>query len=453
MESFPLRLASGLPPHPEREVPMSLLADRARLLDTENAFKIGPYIREVEESGIKVIKCNIGEPDFPVPVHIREEVKRQLDADNTHYSDPQGILSLRQAIARHIAQTREIRVTPERVVVFAGAKPPIGFCQQTYVDPGDEVIYPSPGFPIYESFTHYLGVRPVPLHLREETGFTLGGTDLEPLLTHRTKLIYLNFPSNPTGGVASQAQLEELAALVLKRAPDALRVYSDEVYEDILFDGRKHRSIATIPGMDTRTILVGGVSKSYCWTGGRVGWAVFPTEEEAQLFKNLNINYFSCVPAYNQEGAREALESPKSPELIRTMVEAFQTRRDFVVAALNSIRGIHCQNPQGAFYVFPNIAEACERLGAIDAYDSLPIELRQRSSPSTLMQLFLLFRYGIATLDRKSFGRIGSEGKHFLRLSIATSLDELREAMRRLRLAAEDTEGFAQFIKDGRRLY
>jgi aspartate aminotransferase len=431
---------------------MPLLADRALLLDTENAFKIGPYIREVEESGLKVVKCNLGEPDFAVPAHIRDEVKRQLDLDNAHYCDPQGVPSLREAIARHLSETRGIDVTPSRVVVFAGAKPPIGLCQQTYVNPGEEVVYPSPGFPIYESFTRYVGARPVPLHLREDKGFAMGAEDLEPLLTPRTKLLFLNFPSNPTGGAATRGQLEEIADLVRRRAPEEMRIYSDEVYEDILFDGREHVSIASMPGMQERTILVSGVSKSYCWTGGRIGWAAFPTEAEAQVFKNLNINYFSCVPAYNQEGAREALESPLSRVGIRTMMAAFQQRRDTVVAGLSSIDGVRCRMPQGAFYVFPNVAGLCEKLGAIDAYEELPAELRQRSSPATLLQLFLLFRHGVATLDRKSFGRIGAEGRHFLRLSIATSLEDLRLALERLQAASQDREGFIEFVKEGRRL-
>jgi len=182
---------------------VALFADRIRLIDSENAFAIGPCIQEIEAEGHRVIRCNIGEPDFELPDHIREEVKRQLDAGNTHYSDPQGIPSLREAISHQLTATRGIDMSPDRVVVFPGAKPSIGFCQHAYVEPGDEVIYPSPGFPIYESFTQYVGATPKPLHLHEETGFTLGGSDLEELISDRTKLIYLNFPSNPTGGVAT----------------------------------------------------------------------------------------------------------------------------------------------------------------------------------------------------------------------------------------------------------
>ena len=425
---------------------MALLSDRAGRLDTENAFKVGPLIRQVEEAGHRVIRCNLGEPDFPLPAHVRDEVKRQLDRDNTHYCDPQGLPSLRQAIARHLAATRGIAMTPDRIVVFPGAKPPIGLCQQTYTDPGDEVIYPSPGFPIYESFTGYVRAVPVPLHLREEKGFSLGAADLARLLTRRTKLVYLNFPSNPTGGVATPEQLGEIAALLRRRLPDDARIYSDEVYEDIVFDGLRHHSIAAEPGMAERTIIVSGVSKSYSWTGGRLGWAAFPTAAEAELFKNLVINYFSCVPPYNQEGARVALESPESAPLVREMVAAFQARRDAVVAALDSIPGVRCQLPRGAFYAFPNVGGLCERLGATAAWEELPPAEREATSPSTLLQRFLLFRYHLATMDRRSFGRIGSEGRHFLRISIATGIEDLAEAMRRIAAAAEDRRGFADFL-------
>lgn len=430
-----------------------LFADRVAMIDTENAFKVGPFIKELEDAGHQVVRCNLGEPDFPLPRHIAEEVKRQIDNDLTHYSDPQGILPLREAIAHTMGEARGIRITPDRVVVFPGAKPPIGFSQQTYCNAGDEVIYPSPGFPIYESFVRYMGASAVPLHLEERSGFSFHGRDLGRLITDRTKLIYINSPSNPTGGVATRLQLTEIAQVILYETAPEVRVYSDEVYEKIVFDGEKHVSIASIPGMEERTVLVSGVSKSYSWTGGRIGWAVFPTPEEAAVFKNLNINYFSCLPAYNQMGAKVALESPESDIAIATMVDAFSKRRDFVVTALNSIEGIRCQNPKGAFYVFPNIAGVCASIGAIEAHASLPSPLRDFTTPSTLFQLFLLFKHHVATLDRKSFGRIGSEGKHYLRLSIATSLEQLELGMRRLERASRDADGFRTFVNEGRHLY
>jgi aspartate aminotransferase len=432
---------------------MALFAHRSQLIDTENAFKVGPYIREVEQSGRRVIKCNLGEPDFAVPEHIREEVKRQIDADNTHYCDPQGILPLRKAIAKSLSETRGITVTPERVVVFPGAKPPIGFSIQTYTNPGDEVVYPSPGFPIYESFVSYMGAAPRPLHLREESGFTFTGAELEKLLGQKTRLVIVNFPSNPTGGVATEEQLREIAAVIKKKTPDEVRIYSDEVYEHILFDGAKHHSIASVPGMAERTIIVGGVSKSFSWTGGRIGWAAYPTEQEAQIAKNLNITYFSCTAPYNPDGAREGIESPKTAPTIQKMVRAFQERRDSVVARLNAIPGVLCQKPRGAFYVFPNVGGLCEQLGALQAHHALPESVRARTSPSTLFQMFLLFRYAVATMDRKSFGRIGSEKDHFLRLSIATKLEDLEEAVARIARAATDRDGFAAFVAEGKRLY
>jgi aspartate/methionine/tyrosine aminotransferase len=413
-------------------------ASRIGAIGSENAFKIGPYIREVEQSGQRVIRCNLGEPDFALPKHIAEAVKRAIDRDQTHYCDPQGIEPLRKAIARSVGETRGLDVSPDRVVVFPGAKPPIGFAQEVYCNPGDEVIYPSPGFPIYESFTRYIGAVPVPLHLREQDNFSFGAEEIARLITPRTKLIYLNFPSNPTGGVASREQLEEIADTILALAPPDVRVYSDEVYEHILYGRSEHHSIASIEGMAERTIIVSGVSKSYAWTGGRVGWAVFPTAEEAAAFRNLNINYFSCVPAYNQIGAAYAIESPESPREISRMVAEFEKRRDDVVPHLNAIRGIACRLPHGAFYVFPNISGVCERLGIRDAF------------ASTLFQMFLLFEYGVATLDRKSFGQIGAEGKHYLRISIATSMEDLREAVSRIEAAADDRQGFQRFMSRGR---
>lgn len=427
---------------------MTLLAERTAVLGTENAFRVGPYIQKVADQGHHVIRCNLGEPDFPLPAHIREEVKRQLDLDNTHYCDPQGVLPLREAIARDMGARRGLDITPDRVCVFPGAKPPIGYSQQTYCNPGDEVIYPSPGFPIYESFIRYVGAKPVPLHLEESAGFSFTGADLAPLITGRTKIIILNFPSNPTGGVASSEQLEGIAEVILKKAPRDVRVYSDEVYESILFDGAQHHSIASVPGMAERTIIVSGVSKSFSWTGGRVGWAVLPTREEAALFKNLNINYISCVSAYNQMGAKVGIESPQSEVEMRKMIAAFQERRDVVVEGLNRIPGVSCHKPRGAFYVFPNIGGLCESLGLFDLYESMPPDVRARTSPSTIFQMFLLFHHHVAVMDRRSFGAIGSEGRHFLRLSIATGLEDLRTGLEKIARAAQDREGLHRFIKE-----
>ncbi len=432
---------------------MKLFADRIEDLGTENAFKVGPYIKEVENTGHRVIKCNLGEPDFPLAKHIAAEVKRQIDRDLTHYVDPQGILPLRETVANDVGKKRGLHINPDRVVVFPGAKPSIGFCQHAYCNPGEEVIYPSPGYPIYESFTKYVGAKPIPLHLEEENGFSFTGDELAPLISPRTKLIILNFPSNPTGGVATRDQLKGIAEVIRKKAPEHARIYSDEVYENILFDGARHVSIASLPGMDERTIIASGASKSYSWTGGRIGWAIFPTKEEAAIFKNLNINYFSCIPAYNQFGAKVAIESKESVISIRKMVHAFEERRNLVLKGLNSIQGITCQTPKGAFYVFPNIREVCESIGAIEAYPKLDPLTRSHSSPSTLFQMFLLYRYQVATMDRRSFGSIGSEDMHFLRISVATGKKDLEETLDRIRKASTDRMGFAAFMKEGGRLY
>ncbi|HEV2523713.1 MAG TPA: aminotransferase class I/II-fold pyridoxal phosphate-dependent enzyme, partial [Gammaproteobacteria bacterium] len=314
---------------------MDLYAKRTFLIDTENAFKIGPHIAALNAAGHSVIKLNLGEPDFDVPEFIKAEIKRQLDNNNTHYCDPKGILSLREAISHKIETTRNLHVSPEQVVIFPGAKPAIGFSQHVYCNPGDEVIYPSPGFPIFESFIHYLGASPVPAHLSEENDFTLSAEHLSSLITAKTKMIFLNFPSNPTGGVISQEQLEAIATVILEKCHPNVRVYSDEIYADILFDNLHYYSIASIPGMEKRTIISSGFSKAFSWTGGRVGYAAFPTIEEADIFKNLNINYFSCVPPYNQEAARVALEHPDSQKSVLQMVKVFQERRDYIVKALN----------------------------------------------------------------------------------------------------------------------
>ena len=425
---------------------MKLYSDRTFSIDTENAFKIGPHIDVVENLSGNVVKLNLGEPDFPVPTHIKDEIKRQLDLDNTHYCDPQGLLTLREAISNQISETRGIAVDPERVVVFPGGKPSIGLSQQVYCNPGDEVIYPSPGFPIYESFVRYVGAVPIPLHLNENSNFAFTPEALAKLITPKTKLIYLNFPSNPTGGVVSHKQLEDIAEVILERCSEEVRVYSDEIYENIVFDDQNHTSIASVSGMESRTIIASGFSKTYAWTGGRIGYALFPSREEASIFKNLNINYFSCVPPYNQEGARVALESHLSEKCIGNMVETFQVRRDAILKKLNEISGISCTKPGGAFYLFPNISSVCNKLGLGDYYANLSSTDRSQTSPAGLFQMFALYYHNIAFLDRQSFGKIGSEGQHYIRLSIASDLTVLEDGINKLSDAGQDHSGIAKFL-------
>ncbi len=427
---------------------MALFAERNQRIGSENAFKVGPHIVHVGQSRGPVVKLNLGEPDYDLPRAVNAEIKRQLDAGNTHYCDPQGTPNLRSAISEYVNRTRGLKTTPGHVVVFPGGKPSIGLTQQIYCNPGDEVIYPSPGFPIYESFIRYVQAAPVPLHLDESAGFTFTAEQLAELITPKTKVIYLNFPSNPTGGVASQSQIEEIADVILRKAPPDVRVYSDEIYERIVFDGQQHYSILQVPGMAERTILASGFSKTFAWTGGRIGYAVLPTVAEAEMFKTLNINYFSCVAPYNQEAAVVALTDETVEREVLEMVRTFEERRDAVLEDLRAIPGVECQKPGGAFYLFPNIEGVCESLGLIDHHSNLNDAAKKETSPAGLFQMFALYDHQVAVLDRLSFGRIGVEGKHFLRLSTASELGVLRGGVQRLRDAAQDQTGLEKFLKE-----
>jgi aspartate aminotransferase len=430
---------------------MPLFSSRIASLGTENAFRVGDDIARVTPQlaarGLDVIRLNIGEPDFDSAPHINEAGCAAIHAGKTHYTDPQGILPLRQAIAAHVKRTRGLDVDPAQVVVTTGGKPSIGFTMQAYVNPGDEVVYPSPGFPIYESWVTYVGGVPKPLKLREERNFIFTPDDLHYQITKKTKVIILCSPSNPTGGMFSQWELSELARYLRRRLPPDVRIYSDEIYEDIVFDGNTHHSIASEQGMAERTIIASGHSKGFAMTGWRLGWVVLPTVEEAQLFKQLTINTVSCVPPFIQEAGRVALESPESPAVVKAMVAAFQERRDRMVAAFNRIPGFLCQTPKGAFYLFPSVRNLARRFDLLDEDDNPTPTALAFGTPAKAIQAFLLERYGVATMDRMSFGRIGAEGQHFLRFSIAASLDRLMEAAERLSRAAKDTDGFAEFAQ------
>ena len=427
---------------------MPLFARRFGHMGTENAFKIGEDMARARARGVDVIPFTIGEPDFDSAPHINEAGIAAIRAGDTHYTDPAGIAPLREALAAYVSRTRGIEVAADRIIILPGAKPAIGYTMMAYVDPGDEVIYPSPGFPIYESWVTYLGGVPKPLVLREERGFSFTVDDLDRLLTDRTKVLMLCSPSNPTGGVLPKSLLEEVAALVKERGRPDIRIYSDEIYEHITFDGFEHTSMASLPGMDRHTIIASGHSKGYAMTGWRLGWCVLPTAEEALRFKQININTVSCVPPFIQQAAREALENPKTWEVVGSMVAEFKRRRDYVVPALNAIPGITCANPLGAFYVFPNITGVCESLGATAHFESLPDSLKASTSPATLISRFLLYYHGVALVDRRSFGVIGSEGQNFLRLSYAADMDSIREGIRRIAAGVADHDGFARFLQD-----
>ncbi|MGI9628525.1 MAG: pyridoxal phosphate-dependent aminotransferase [Longimicrobiales bacterium] len=427
---------------------MPLLAQRLDNLGTENAFKLGEDIQRCVDRGMDVIKFNLGAPDFRSAPHLNRVAIEALEAGRSGYCDPAGIMPFREAIANHVSQTRGVAVTPDRVIVTPGAKPPISYTFQTYVDPGDEVVYPSPGFPIYESWITFLGAKPVPLHLSEDAGFAFTADDLAAHVTKRTKLVILCSPSNPTGGVLSAAELGRIAEVIRTQCHPDVRVYSDEIYEWILFDGLEHKSIMSEPGMAERTVVASGHSKGFAMTGWRLGWAVLPTPEEANIFKQININVISCVPPFLQEAGAAAYEDPESQVQVRHMVKEFERRRDWIVPALNKVEGMRCQLPKGAFYVFPNISGLCDRLGVAEAHGQLSEDVRASVAPATMVQMFLLYRYGVATMDRASFGRIGAEGQDFLRLSIANSMEELQRGVERIHEAAGDAAGFRQFVAE-----
>jgi len=431
---------------------MGIFADRIAALGTENAFRIGDDIKAVERMGMEVIRFNIGEPDFNTPQSINDVAVEQINCGNSHYTDPAGIEPLRRAIAAEVGETRGISVDPEQVVVTSGAKPPISYTMMSFVNPGDEVIYPSPGFPIYESWVTFVGAKPVPLHLEEEKGFRFDAADLEKLISPKTRLLIINSPSNPTGGVLTRADIEDIASLIRRHCDESVRIYSDEVYEYIIFDGLTHQSIVSLPGMRERTVLVSGHSKTYAMTGWRLGYAVLPTVEEARVFRQLNINITSCTPPFIQVAGRYAIESNATKAIVAEMRRQFEERRNYVVKALNGIEGITCAMPQGAFYVFPNIKGVCEKLGILDSYASLPSRKAASTSPSTMFQMFLLYRYGVATMDRRSFGVIGSEGKHFLRLSTATEMGLLKRGIEKIAAASRDRKGFEEFAREGKHL-
>ena len=316
---------------------MAVIARRMRHLGTENAFKLGDDIQRCVDLGLDVIRFNLGAPDFNSPPHLNRVAMEALDAGRAGYCDPAGILPFREAIAAHFTRTRGVEVTPDRVVVTAGAKPPIGYTMQTYVNEGDEVIYPSPGFPIYESWVQFVGAVPVPLLLTDDRDFSFDADDLAALITERTKVIILCSPSNPTGGVLSRGELAGIARVIRERCRPDVRIYSDEIYEQILFDGLEHESIVEHPGMPERTVVASGHSKGFAMTGWRLGWAVLPTPEEAAVFKRININIVSCVPPFLQEAGAAAYEDPASEGEVARMVEAFRKRRDWIVPALNEV--------------------------------------------------------------------------------------------------------------------
>ncbi len=371
-------------------------------LGTETAFEVLAKAKALEAQGRRIIHLEIGEPDFSTPEHIVEAAVQALRDGWHHYTPAPGLLPLREAIAEEISTSRKIDVDPVEVVVTPGAKPIMFFSLLAVADPGSEVVYPNPGFPIYESMIRFAGAKPVPVPLREELDFRMDVDELIDAVTPSTRMVILNSPNNPTGSVLLPEDLERVARTLADK--DVL-VLSDEVYSHLLYEG-EHHSIAGYPGMKEKTILLEGFSKTYAMTGWRIGYGVMPPELAAQITK-LMINSNSCTAAFTQMAGIAALKGDHAP--VREMREAFRTRRDKVVTWLNQIPGVSCRQPGGAFYVFPSV--------------------RALGKSSAQIADLLLQQAGVAVLSGTAFGRYG-EG--YLRLSYATSLELLEEGIRKI---------------------
>jgi aspartate aminotransferase len=379
------------------------LARRMSRLGTETAFEVLNKARALERQGKNIIHLEIGEPDFDTPSNVVEAGIDALRKGWTHYGPAAGLPELRQALADYVSKTRGVKVTSEEVVVVPGGKPIIFFTILALIDEEDEVIYPNPGFPIYESMIHYVGGRAVPIHLREDRDFSVDVNELASLINDRTRLIILNSPHNPTGGVMPRKDVEQIARVIGDRN---ITVLSDEIYSRLLFDGGEHFSIMSVPGMQERTILLDGFSKTYAMTGWRMGYGVMRPDLAAHITR-LMTNSNSCTASFTQVAGIEAIRGDQSS--VDHMREEFQRRRDAFVAGLNKIKGFSCRMPKGAFYAFPNITQTGWKSKALaDA---------------------LLEQAGVAALSGTAFGAFG-EG--YLRFSVANSLDNLQQALDRI---------------------
>jgi aspartate/methionine/tyrosine aminotransferase len=378
------------------------LARRMSRLGTETAFEVLNKARALERQGKSIIHLEIGEPDFDTPANVVEAAVDALHKGWTHYGPSAGLPELRQTIADYVSRTRGVKVSVDEVVVVPGGKPIIFFTILALIDEGDEVIYPNPGFPIYESMIHYVGGRAVPIHLREERDFSLDVDELAALITDRTKLIILNSPHNPTGGVIERRGVEQVAKVIGERN---ILVLSDEIYSRLLFEG-EHFSIMSVPGMQERTILLDGFSKTYAMTGWRMGYGVMRADLAAHIAR-LMTNSNSCTASFTQMAGIEALRGDQSS--VDHMCAEFKRRREVFVAGLNKIKGFSCRMPKGAFYVFPNITKT--------GWKSKPLADA------------LLDQAGVAALSGTAFGDFG-EG--YLRFSVANSLENLQQALDRV---------------------
>ena len=378
------------------------LARRMSRLGTETAFEVLNKARALESQGKSMIHLEIGEPDFDTPANVVEAAVDALHKGWTHYGPSAGLPELRQTIAAYVARTRGVKVSPDEVVVVPGGKPIIFFTILSLIEAGDEVIYPNPGFPIYESMIQYVGGRAVPIHLREDRDFSLDVDELAALITDRIKLIILNSPHNPTGGVMQRSDIEQVARVIGDRN---ILVLSDEIYSRLLFEG-EHFSIMSVPGMQERTILLDGFSKTYAMTGWRMGYGVMRADLATHITR-LMTNSNSCTASFTQIAGIEALRGDQSS--VDHMCAEFKRRRDVFVVGLNKIKGFSCRMPKGAFYVFPNITKT--------GWKSKPLADA------------LLEQAGVAALSGASFGEFG-EG--YLRFSVANSLENLQQALERI---------------------
>lgn len=379
-----------------------IFAERMNKLGSETAFEMLAKAKALEVQGRNIIHLEIGEPDFPTPSNVIEKGVEAMLAGMTKYTPSPGIIEARQVIADYIGRTRGYNVDPDEVVMTAGGKPIMFYSILAVINPGDEVIYPNPGFPIYESVIKFSGGIPVSIPLREENEFRMDVEELKSLITAKTKMIIINSPQNPTGGMLTKEDLKEIAGILADRD---IIILSDEIYENIVYENKSF-SISSLPGMKEKTIILNGFSKTYAMTGWRAGYGIMPKEIAKHITK-LVVNSTSCLAGFTQMACIEALTGPQDE--VKNRVKQFKIRRDKIVDGLNSIPGLKCLKPQGAFYVFPNIREFGKTSGEMADY--------------------LLQEAGVATLGGNAFGRYG-EG--YLRISYANSLKNIEEAVVRI---------------------
>ena len=374
------------------------LAKSIDRLGTETAFEVLAKAKKLEAQGKEIVHLEIGEPDFETPNHIKEAAKKALDDNYTHYVPSPGLMEVREVIAEHQSEVHSKIISPENVVFTPGAKPIMFFTIMALIEAGDEVIYPNPGFPIYESMINYVGGKPIPMELKEEKGFNADVDLIEKSITSKTKLIIINSPNNPCGSVMDADDIRRVADLAYK---NNIAILTDEVYKDLYFEGG-HNSVFDFDDMEKQTVILDGFSKSYAMTGWRLGYGIFP-DELVEPISRLVTNSVSCTSAFSQKAAAAAILGPQ--DSVKMMLKEFQERAKIVVDGFNDIKGISCIKPKGAFYAFPNIKET--------GFKS------QELSDELLNQ-------GVAVLPGTSFGRFG-EG--YLRISFANSRENLKEAL------------------------